>query len=163
MSSVSGLSHDNRIKARDLAIQAAVLGLRRAESLHYTQNAAARWEGINHELKAWRGECPRHADCSSFVTWCIWNGLDHFGVRDTVNGVNWRYGYTGSMHEHGKRVKHQSNWLRGDAMLYGDVYGRTGHTAIYVGGGKVISFGSEPGPFLLPANYRPITEVRRYI
>jgi cell wall-associated NlpC family hydrolase len=164
MSSVSGLSYDHRIEARDRVMIAAELGLRRASSLSYTQDAADRWDGITRELNAKMGECPRTADCSSFATWCLWNGLHiPFHVRDTVNGASWRYGYTGSMVNHGKRVLHRENWLRADLVLYGDPFGRSGHVAVYVGGGKVISFGGDPGPRLLPADYRPIAQVRRYI
>jgi hypothetical protein len=166
MSSVSGLSAAHRLEARTLARRAALLGLRRAPLLHYTQSGL-RWEGIANRLKAYRGKCPTHADCSAFVTWCLWNGLDHFDVRDTVNGQNWRAGYTGTMIEHGKPVRHHGNALVGDGVLYGDPFGSSGHTAIIVGhkAGRilVVSFGSEAGPFLLPYDYRPVTAIRRYV
>jgi hypothetical protein len=165
----TGLSSAHRIEARDMALEAALLGLRHAPELHYTQGAD-RWEGIASRRKAWRHEYPRHADCSAFVTWCIWNGLDHFHVRDTVNGEKWQAGYTGTMIEHGVRVDGRLAVQRADAVLYGDPLGRTGHTALVVGhdrrnGGKlmVVSFGSEAGPFYLPFNYRPVTQIRRYI
>lgn len=163
MASVSGLSAPHRIRARDLAMKAAFLGLRNAPSLHYTQGNR-RWEGINNNLKAWRGQFPHYADCSAFATWCLWNGLDHYGVRDTVNGQRWKAGYTGTMWTHGKQVRKRSNVLRGDLALYGNPFGATGHVAICVGGGKVISFGSEAGPFLLPIDYRAdVRQIRRYI
>jgi cell wall-associated NlpC family hydrolase len=158
----SGLSAAHRIEARDLAVRAAVLGRQREASLSYTQDWKQRWEGINGDLKAWRGETPRHADCSAFYTWCIWNGLDHFGVKDIVNKASWKAGYTGTMSQTGHRVTN-GHLLRADCVLYGDPFGRTGHVAIYVGGGKVISFGGEPGPRLLDWNYRPVTMVRRHI
>lgn len=163
----SGLNVAHRIKARDLSVEAALLGLRRAPSLHYTQDGR-RWEGIDKGLKAWRGECPTHADCSAFVTWCIWCGLSHFHGHDVVNGAAWKAGYTGTMIGHGRQVAHPGALLRGDAILYGDPFGRTGHTAIVVGRRSdgmpmVVSFGSEPGPFYLPYNYRPVTQARRYI
>lgn len=161
MSSVSGLSAPHRIRARDLAVDAAMLGLQRKDSLHYTQGAR-RWQGIAESLKAWRGECPEQGDCSSFATWCVWNGLDHYGVRDTVNGLMWRAGWTGTMATHGKRVVHRV--MRADLALYGDPVGRTGHVAVCIGGGKVISFGSEAGPYLLDINYRAdLRQIRRYI
>lgn len=163
MSSVSGLSAEHRREARDLAVRAAVLCLSHRDQVHYTQDAR-RWEGINKELKAYRGQFPKYADCSAFATWCIWNGLDHFGVRDTVNGQNWRAGYTGTMLSHGKVVQHRDNVLRGDCVLYGRK-GTTGeHTAICIGNGMVISHGSEAGPFKLPIDYRTdVIEIRRYI
>lgn len=165
--SISGLNTTQRLKARELAVRAAMLGLRRAPSLHYTQGGR-RWDGISLDLKAFKGECPRYADCSSFATWCLWNGLDHFGVRDTVNRAGWGSGYTGTMVQHGARVNAERNVLRADLALYGDPVGASGHVAIVVGHRngqiKVVSFGSEPGPFLLDAHYRAdLKQFRRYI
>lgn len=143
------------------------MGLRHRSQVHYTQKPVARWEGIHHHLKAARGQYPRNADCSSYATWCIWNGLDHFDVRDTVNGLRWRAGFTGTMLEHGKPVRHRQNYLRGDCVIYGR--GGTGaHTAIIVGTRNgtpfVVSHGSEAGPLFLPYNYRhDIMQVRRYV
>lgn len=162
MGSVSGLSVQHRIEARNLAVEAALLGVTHAPVIHYTQGPR-RWEGIDKHLKAWKGEYPNFADCSAFATWCLWNGLDHFGVRDTVNGQNWRAGYTGTMLTHGKRVAHSGNWLRGDLFIYGNG-GAGEHVAIHIGGGIVVSHGSEPGPFKLKYDYRPdLMQVRRYI
>lgn len=162
--SASGLSTTHRIRARDLAVAAAFLGLHNAPVIHYSQNATARWEGISGRLKAWRRAFPRNADCSAFVTWCLWNGLSHYGVRDVVNGQNWRAGYTGTMVSRGKRVVHEANIMRGDLALYGDPFGGSGHVAVCVGGGMVISHGSESGPHFLPLHYRSdLREVRRYI
>jgi hypothetical protein len=167
MASVSGLSAKNRIKARDLAVNAAMLTYRHREVVHYTQGPQ-RWSGIDKDLKAYKGEYPKYIDCSAFATWCIWNGLDHFGVRDTVNALNWKAGYTGTMLNHGKRVVHLSNVIRGDCVLYGRPGSTGAHTAIIVGRLKgtpmVVSHGSEAGPFYLPYNYRSdIMSIRRYI
>lgn len=161
MSSVSGLSEAHRNQAKARAVQAAILALHHAPDVHYTQKGD-RWQGINKKLVAAKGQFPKYADCSSFVTWCIWNGLFvPFGVRDTVNGAHWKWGYTGTMLEHGKIVRHRENVQGGDAALYS---GHGGHTALCVGGGQVISFGSEAGPFLLPIDYRSdLIEIRRYI
>lgn len=158
----SGLSAIHRAKARDLTMKAAYLGLSHAAELHYTQSVR-RWDGINLNLKAWQGRFPRYADCSAFATWCLWNGLSHYRVRDLVNGQNWRAGYTGTMISRGKPVVHSRNMRRGDLVLYGDPYGRSGHVAVYIGGSLVISHGSEAGPLKLPYNYRSVTAVRRYI
>jgi cell wall-associated NlpC family hydrolase len=67
------------------------------------------------------------------------------------------------MLKHGKRVNSPRNWKRGDCFIYGsDWPGK--HVAVYIGGGYVISHGSEAGPFKLHWNYRPdLMEVRRYI
>jgi hypothetical protein len=143
------------------------LALRHRENVHYTQ-MSRRWQGIDHELKAFRGQYPRYCDCSSFATWCLWNGLDHFDVHDTVNGLAWRAGYTGTMLNHGKSVEHLENVLRGDCVLYGEKGTVGKHTAVIVGvSGKkpmVISHGSEGGPYYVAYNYRrDIISIRRYI
>ena len=161
MASVSGLSWAKRKWARRLAVVAARLGVQHEPSISYSQFQTQRWEGIARRLKAYRGEYPRHADCSSFTTWCLWNGLSHWGVRDTVNGTNWQWGFTGTQRQHGKPVKYRVNWRSGDLVHYGS--GPTAHVAIYVGRGNVVSHGSEGGPMVLKAAYRPIVEVRRHI
>jgi hypothetical protein len=72
------------------------------------------------------------------------------------------------MLNHGKRVVHLSNVIRGDCVLYGRPGSTGAHTAIIVGRLKgtpmVVSHGSEAGPFYLPYNYRSdIMSIRRYI
>lgn len=156
-SPLSGLSDPHRIQARDLAVKAAILGRDRNASLQYTEGAQ-RWDGIHRNLKAYKGECPKYADCSAFTTWCLWNGLDHFGVRDCVNGENWLAGFTGTQREHGQLITN-GYFLRADLVHYDSPQ----HVAIYVGGGMVISFGGEPGPRYLPMDYRKVVQVRRYI
>lgn len=161
--SVSGLSAPHRIRARDLACQAALLTIRRAEDIHYTQEMIPRWEGIAKSLKAWRGQYPSYADCSSIATWWLWQGLDHYGVRDTVNGTGWQSGYTGTMLRHGREVANSGNWLRGDLFIYGSGFPGE-HVTMYLGDGFVASHGSEPGPYKLRWNYRSdVMQVRRYI
>lgn len=161
MASVSGLSWPHRKKARSLAKAAALLGVQNESEIHYTQGDQ-RWDGIDRGLKAYKGQFPTFADCSAFTTWCLWNGLSHYNVRDTVNGARWLYGYTGTQKTHGKQVRLRVNWRTGDLVHYG---GGTGaHVAIYIGGGQVVSHGSEGGPMVLPWNYRSdYAETRRYI
>jgi len=167
MSSVSGLSSAHRAQARKRVYDAAWLAYGHKDAVHYTKGSQ-RWQGIDHKLDASKDEFPTQADCSSFATWCLWNGLFlPFHVRDTVNGAGWKAGYTGTMLSHGKRVQHLTNVLIGDCVIYGD--GGTGeHTAIIVGkrGSTpyVISHGSEAAPFYLPYNYRAdVMQIRRYI
>jgi hypothetical protein len=81
----SELSPRHKIIARDLTVQAAVLGLNHAAELHYTEGPA-RWQAIERGLRAWKGQYPTEADCSSFDSWCLWCGLTHFQVGDIVNG-----------------------------------------------------------------------------
>lgn len=168
MSSVSGLSMPKRIRARDLAVEAALLGVKHAPAIHYTQ-LGARWEGIAEGHKAWRGEFPKNADCSSFATWCLWSGLHHYGARDTVNDQRWKAGFTGSMAGHGRRVSGPDAALRGDLVLYGNPTGGDAHVTLVVGrdqGGRlmVVSHGSEGGPFYVRFDYRTdIHSIRRYV
>lgn len=158
--SVSGLSPRHVKKAVNLTLEAAVLGLHHAPVIHYTQGPT-RWQGIDRDRVASRGQFPNEADCSAFASWCYWNGMHvHLGHTDTVNGEHWKGGFTGTMLDHGREV---SSPIPGDAIIYGN--GGTGeHTAIYTGGGLVVSHGSEAGPLLLPWRYRSdIMAVRRYI
>jgi hypothetical protein len=163
----SGLPTKERIRARDLAVGAALLGLHHAPAIHYSQGAM-RFDGIIHQAKAWRGQFPTALDCSAFVTWCLWNGLDHFHLRDIVNGAGWRAGYTGTLAEHGARVDGLA-LQRADVALYGRRWPFE-HTALVIGRDRthrrtlVISHGSEGGPYLLPIDYRAdLAQVRRYI
>ena len=125
-------------------------------------------EGITGHFNAAQGRYPQHADCSAFVTWCLWNALHlGFGLDDIVNGDGWRGGYTGTLALHGREVKHLKNVIRGDVVLYGPAP-TFEHTAIVVGHHQdkpvVVSNGSEPGPFLLAYDYRSDANmIRRYI
>ena len=170
MSSASGLSTVHRVQARDRTVGAAMLALKHAPEIHYTQSPA-RWEGIAKHRNARLGEFPHNIDCSAFVTWCLYNGLvlSGFTTRDIPNGANWTGGYTGTLLTHGKQVRHLENVQRGDYVIYGN--GGTGeHTALVVGRRKsdgkimVVSHGSEAGPFYLEYDYRrDIMQVRRSI
>lgn len=164
--SVSGLSATDQARARDRAVQAAMVGYAHKTGLHYT-TGARRWQGIQLRLNARAGHFPDWADCSSFCSWCLWSGLGlGFNRPDSVNGCSWRAGFTGTMLTHGVPVRFASNALAGDCVIYGSGYpGR--HAAIVVKSGNtpmVISNGSEAGPFYLPYNYRrDLMGIRRYI
>lgn len=147
---------------RSYAVQAAVVALNNRAAVHYTQGPR-RWDGINRGLLAARGQYPSYADCSSFVTWCLWNGMRLHHRPDTVNGQNWHAGYTGTLLKHGTHVTGEKNILPGDLALYGNGWPGK-HVAICIGGGLVISHGSEPGPYKLALHYRnDVMEIRRYI
>jgi hypothetical protein len=168
MPSVSGLDREQRRKARKRAVRAALLGLDNTSRIHYTQDATPRWEGIRNRLDAGHGKFPAHSDCSSFATWCLWNGLQlEFGVDDVVNGFDWTAGYTGTMLKNGRRVRHLENVKPGDCVLYGTEWPGK-HVAIVVGRKDgvpmAVSHGSEEGPFLVRYDYRPdVLQFRRYI
>lgn len=158
------LSPEQVREARQRAVAAFALAYRHAPSVHYTQSAA-RFGGIRNRLRSADGHYPTQEDCSSMFTWCTWNGVTGVGgmdFPDVVNGAGWVAGYTGTMLTHGRAVS-MDNLELGDAILYG--HGWPGsHVAMYKGGGRVYSHGSEAGPFDLPARYRSdIIGARRYI
>jgi hypothetical protein len=172
MPSVSGLNSAQRGRARELATQAALLAFHHKSQIHYVHQppkpvVGDRWEGIHKRLNARRGQFPTHSDCSSFVTWCLWNALFlGFNLGDIVNGEGWTGGFTGTMRDHGKRVHHQANLLRGDCVHYGPGQGL--HVTIVVGKQNgvpmVISHGSDDCPCFTRFNYRSdVAEFRRYI
>jgi hypothetical protein len=165
--SVSGLPDPERVKARARAVQAAQVALAHKAQMQYTEGAE-RWEGIADHRDAVDGQFPTYSDCSSFVTWCLWNGLHlGFDLSDLVNGDGWAGGYTGTMLVHGKQVMRIADVLPGDCVIYGS--GPPGeHTAIIVdtedGVPHVISHGGPTSPDYLPYNYRPDAfQIRRYI
>jgi cell wall-associated NlpC family hydrolase len=148
-----------------------MLALDNAPEVHYTQDATDRWDGIANRRNSFRGKFPINADCSSFVTWCLWNALfSHFRLDDTVNGADWKAGFTGTLRDHGKLVKQKRNICRGDLVHYDPVPPDFNfeHVSIIVGRNEagepmVVSHGSESGPFFVEHDYRPVAEIRRYI
>ena len=170
MPSVSGLGVNNRIRARERTVQAAELALVHRDQIFLSHGGPGpRWEGISKDRRARRGEFPKQADCSSFVTWCLWNGLFlRFGVDDIVNGQDWKAGFTGTLLDHGKKVRSVANIRPGDLVHYDPAPGfNSAHVTIYVrhqnGVPMVISLGSDACPCLVQYDYRPVREIRRYI
>ena len=149
------------IKAlRKRVVRAALLGHKHKGEVHYTMGAR-RWDGVTNRCRSHLGRFPKWADCSSYVTWCLWDALGGPNAGpDIANGQSWKAGYTGTLKQHGRRVSLE-NAVAGDLVHYG---GGTGsHVTIVVGKNKVVSHGSEGGPFLLRPDYRDdISEVRRY-
>jgi cell wall-associated NlpC family hydrolase len=173
VSESNGQPHTNRPLAaitpaqlaqeRSYAVQAAQVALRNSGGVHYTQDPRLRWDGIDHGRLAARGEYPHYADCSSFVTWCLWNGMRLHHRPDTVNGTGWHSGYTGTLLRHGARVPSERSILPGDLVFYGSGWPGK-HVAICIGRGLVISHGSEQDPRQRPLHYRSdFMQIRRYI
>ena len=164
---MTGLTQPQRIIARELAVQAAVLSLHHAPAVHYSQGAH-RFDGIKNHLIAAKGQYPTELDCSASVTWWLAQGLlFRFKLPDVVNGEKWEAGWTGTLAQHGRQVVHLKNVRHGDAVLYGDGPNYE-HTAMIVGWKNgvpvVVSHGSEGGPYLLPWNYRSDANmIRRFI
>jgi hypothetical protein len=160
---LAGLTPAQLAQERSFAVQAAQVALQHRGGVHYTQDARRRWDGINRGLLGARGQYPSYADCSSFVTWCLWNGMRIQHLPDTVNGTAWRSGYTGTLLQHGTLVPSERSVLPGDLVFYGSGWPGK-HVAICIGRGLVISHGSEAGPFQLPLHYRSdVMQIRRYI
>ena len=138
---------------RHRIVATAFVGYKNKEALHYTQDAR-RMEGVRGGIRP-----PRHPaweDCSSFATWCYWAA----GAVDP-NGLGYNgFGYTGTQVQHGKTT---NSPRPGDLVFYGGG-SVPSHVAVYVGNGKVVSHGSEPGPYLLPIDYRSDrSQVRSYV
>lgn len=158
--------------ARAITRRAALLGLKNASVLHYTEGPR-RWQGISEHLLSEHGHFPDYADCSSFASWCLWNGLFvRFNQPDNVNGEGWSAGYTGTQVGHGQPVGNLRQLAWGDLVIYGDSPSNTKHVAVITNIGTpsaggvphVVSNGSEGGPYWLPYNYRSdIVCIRRYI
>ena len=152
MPAISGLDRDQRAEARRAVVRAALSGLDHISEVHYTQDSS-RWDGISNNRVAARGKFPHHSDCSSYATWCLWNGLKlGFDLDDGVNGLDWTAGFTGTMLQNGREVRRAEKLRQGDCVIYGSAWPGT-HVAIVVGRQDgvpmVVSHGSEEGPFFV--------------
>lgn len=121
---------------------------------------AKRWEGIDKGIELPR--VPKHADCSSLATWCLWNARER-GATDPSHpdDQTWTWGTTFSMEPNGKKVS-VAKARPGDLVFY------EGHVTIIVersqGIPYVVTFGSQGGPYYEKYNYRTdVTSVKDYI
>lgn len=139
---------------RATIVNTALYGARVSGSIHYTQSSL-RMYGVRNKIKP--PGIPRYEDCSSFSTWCYWVA----GAADP-NGLGYNgQGYTGTLAAHGRAVS-PSQARPGDLVFYGGGFPYT-HVAIYIGGGKVVSHGSERGPIVTSMYYRRPSAVRSYL
>lgn len=164
------LNNDDLAHAVRVGLRACHLAVHRASYMRYTQDASQRfdWHHKANRPRSYKGEVPHQTDCSGFASWVHWDATrkwKHGRIPDFINFQGWEAGHTGTMVQHGKKVSMSS--LRPlDLVFYGNEGWRPEHVAVYVGGGRVVSFGSDPGPFLLPVRYRPdagIWAPRRYL
>lgn len=128
----------------------ATFGYNQRYKIHYTQGPQ-RMYGVKHKTRP--PGIPVYEDCSSFATWTHWGA----GAKDP-NGFGYNgFGYTGTLALHGERT---TNPRAGDLAFYG--YYPFTHVTICIGNGKAISHGSEIGPLLVNAWYRPVSQFRNY-
>jgi hypothetical protein len=89
-------------------------------------------------------------DCSAFAT-LVYRAAQ----APDPNGLGYNgSGYTGTLIANGKRT---SDPQPGDLVFYGPgqgAGGSPGHVGVYVGAGKVIEMGGNPGPLKLSVDYR---------
>jgi hypothetical protein len=106
---------------------------------------------------------PPATDCSGYATWVLAQAgagahIAYFGPGSSV-------GWTGTLTVQGHLVKPGAPLLVGDLVFYPSSSARGppwGHVAVYEGHGLVASHGGV-GINVLPYNYRPVGEIRRYI
>jgi len=151
-----------KLNVRERAVRSAMLGVKHRDQITYTQGSA-RWDGIAHQRRAFKNGFPVQADCSSFVSWCLWDALGGPKAgNDIINGANWTGGFTGTQCSHGKRIAF-TDARPGDLLFYRGANGAIGHVTMYLGAGKAVSHGSDAGPQIVNPSYRPIAEVRSYL
>jgi hypothetical protein len=136
-----------------LTVATAMEGVRVRQKIAYTQGGT-RWSGIDRHIKG--PSQPPAADCSSYTTWLAWQSrirLRKGAGTDVINGLRWQRGNTATQITKGKRHRLGVNgWIPGRTLVF---YGHpVHHVALYVGHGRVVSHGSNPGPLYLPWNYR---------
>ncbi|CAG8518607.1 6987_t:CDS:1 [Paraglomus brasilianum] len=133
---------------REGLIAAAFKVVSSGKIINYTQDPR-RWSGINNGICP-EDDVPPYADCSSFITWLYWSLFGYY--PDYLNRADWAGGYTGRLADNGMPVS-LNDAQPGDVVLYGNR--RYSHAAIYVGGNRVISYGSTGPAKLLNIGFLP--------
>jgi hypothetical protein len=136
------ISHAPTMQQR--IVETAIFAYNKRYNIHYTQSSM-RMQGVRERKKP--PLYPSWEDCSSITTWYYWvaNAPDPNGNHYNL------LGYTGTLASNGHATTHPKP---GDIILYGSVFPYH-HVAVYIGGGRCISHGSEIGPLMLSAYYRP--------
>jgi hypothetical protein len=150
-------THADEIRARILS-SAAVLYNRRSH-VHYTMGWA-RMQIVRQRMDARDLATVAHIyeDCSSSIT-----GLYFVAGGPDPNHLDFNgQGFTGTMCAHGRSVPLVAAKPCA-AVFYGNGPPWK-HVALYLGGGRVWSFGSEAGPYILPIDYRGDRgDIREYL
>lgn len=143
---------------KSAVVYQAMIAYNNRYKVHYTQGGS-RMMIVRYRIKdlvAWfRGHSYLYEDCSSIST-----GYYYIAGLPDPNGLHYNgQGYTGTLAVHGRWVSVPEP---GDLALYGWGFPYH-HVAVYVGGGRVVSHGSEIGPLLVSARYRgDLAMFRRY-
>eukprot|EP00762_Andalucia_godoyi_P007866 ANDGO_01285.mRNA.1 hypothetical protein len=149
-----GLTPEEALRDRQGVYTAAMALYNQRGSEIYTEGSQ-RWSGITDRV--YPPSAPKYSDCSSAATWAYWTVYGK--GPDFLNGENWSAGYTGTLMQHGRSVSLGSAQV-GDLVMYGNP---VSHTAIYIGGGRVISHGEDP-VCDCPIDYRSDrSDIRSYI
>lgn len=137
------------VSVRQKIVGEAMWAYNNRGGIHYRQIRPYR--DVGHRL-------PQTYDCSSGVT--LWYKLG--GGADPNRRLFDGLGWTGTLAVHGTLVS--LNQARpADLVLYGSGYPYS-HVALYAGFGRVISHGSEGGPYLVPIDYRrDRRQIRSYL
>ena len=145
----SELTAQEVAEARHIIIEGARWMEDHADAVNYTE-LGLRWSAINEDRRIADGQYLQYGDCSSTATWLLWNGLTHRNrdFPDIVNGAQWRYGWTGTIARHGRRVPSLRQLDVGDLILYGTGYPYR-HVTVALGDGKCFSHGTQAGPFIM--------------
>ena len=121
---------------RQRILAEALWGYNNRGRIHYVQARPMRSLRKGHSL-------PQSTDCSEFATTCY----KRAGAIDPSGWLFNGYGNTDSQMRRGRQVS-LSQAKIGDLVFY------RGHVAIYAGHGRVVSHGSEGGPYLVHIDYR---------
>jgi hypothetical protein len=140
----------NRDKTRAAIVANLLWGYAHRGDIHYRMSRPV--DGLHNKHKL-----PLFTDCSGFVTDCyVWERLPNPNGDGALM-------YTGTLSQHGQFVHSIANAEPADLVIYGHKYPYD-HVAGYIGHGKVISHGSEGGPYLLPIDYRSDrNQIRSYL
>ena len=126
---------------RGKIVNEAVWGYNARAAIHYVQFRPMRTLHAGHIL-------PQSCDCSEFATTCYYRSG---GPDPNARGYD-GLGYTGTLASNGLVVS-TGNARPGDLVFYGGGWPWE-HVAVYVGHGRVVSHGSEGGPYLVSMDYR---------
>lgn len=127
---------DKTATKRQKVVAYALWGYNNRFLIHYLQ-----WRPMHFLFALFT--LPVSEDCSEFATKACKAG----DVTDPTGFHYSGWGNTDSMLAHGRHIR-EVDLQPGDLVLY------HGHVAIYVGLGRVVSHGSEGGPYLVPVHYR---------